>query len=142
MRNSSIIAAGLVMALSAVSAAAFAHGAEKHKTAPANAQMQRLHDMMPIYSSALANLEQAVEKRDVAAVEAETGRMLATIPDLKKSRPHKNLKKLKTFREIAAGLERDLKEVEQFAGISDYDKAKTALNKVEVRCGECHVKFR
>lgn len=49
---------------------AFAHGTEKHgKSAPADVQMKKLHDMMPIFSVASAKLEAAIEKGDAAAVE-------------------------------------------------------------------------
>lgn len=126
-----------------IQGAAFAHEGEKHggkqKT---DAQMQKLHDMMPMYGAALANVEKALEKKDAAAVEAEAGKMLATTPDLKKAKPHKNLKQLKTFRNIAAGFESDLKETVELAKKGDFVKAKTAFGKAESKCAECHAKFR
>ena len=114
------------------------HGG-KHNTYP---QMQKLHDMMPMYAMTLAKLEAALEKRDVAAVEAEGGKMLATTPDLKNGKPHKNLKQLKTFRSIAASFESDLKETVERAKKGDFTKAKDVFEKVEAKCAECHAKFR
>lgn len=128
------------VALLLAAAGASAHASQKHKAA--DAQMQKLHDMMPMFSRALANLESAVEKRDAAAVEAEAGRMLAALPDLKKSRPHKNLTQLKTFRALAGELERDLKGVAGSVKSSDFEKAKTALSKAESTCAACHALFR
>lgn len=122
---------------------AFAHEGEKHeKTHKTDAQMQKLHDMMPTYAVALAKLEGALEKGDPAAVEAEGGKLLATTPDLKKAKPHKNLKQLKTFRRIAAGFENDVKETVELAKKGDFVKAKSAFKKAEAKCAECHAKFR
>lgn len=122
---------------------AFAHEGErdtkKHKT---NAQMQKLHGMMPVYAMALAKLETALKKGNAAAVEAEAGKMLATTPDLIKGKPHKNLKQLKTFRSIAAGFESDLKETVELAKKGDFPKARDAFKKAEAKCAECHAKFR
>lgn len=43
---------------------------------------------------------------------------------------------------MAAGFERDLKETLELAKKGDFPKAKTAFQKVEDRCTECHAKFR
>lgn len=137
------IAATMVCALLLVQGTAFAHKGEKHtKKQKTDARMQKLHDMMPMYGIALANVEKALEKGDTAAVEAEAGKMLATAPDLKKAKPHKNLKQLKTFRSIAAGFESDLKETVELAKKGDFTKAKAVFKKAEAKCAECHAKFR
>jgi cytochrome c556 len=122
---------------------AFAHEGNKHgKEHKADAQMQKLHDMMPMYAVALSKVEAALEKREPSAVETEAGRMLSTAPDLKKAKPHKNLKQLKTFRSIAAGFEKDLKETVDLAKKGDFVKAKTAFMRAEAKCAACHAKFR
>ncbi len=105
---------------------AFAHGTEEHgKTTPVDAQMKKLHAIMPMFSVASAKLKTALEKGDAATVEAEAGKILAAIPDLKKSRPHKNIKQRKNFAVLAA----------------DFDK-RAAFKKVEEQCAACHAKFR
>jgi len=138
------IAAMTVCAMLLVQGGAFAHEGEKHeqKKHKTDTLMQKLHDMMPMYGAALASVEMALEKKDASAVETEAGKMLATTPDLKKSKPHKNSKQLKTFRNIAAGFESDLKETVDLAKKGDFDKAKAAFNKAEEKCAKCHAKFR
>lgn len=137
------ITAVTICAFLLIQGGAFAHeGAKRTKRHGTNAQMQKLHDMMPMYAMALAKLEAALEKRDAAAVEAEAGRMLATTPDLKKGKPHKNLKQLKTFRSIAAGFESDLEETVELVKKGDFAKARAAFQKAEAKCAECHAKFR
>lgn len=121
---------------------AFAHEGKKHGKDTANAQMQKLHDMMPMYAVALAKVEAALEKGDPAVVESEAGKMLATAPDLEKAKPHKNLKQLKTFRNIATGFEKDLKETVDLTKKGDFAKAKDVFKKTEAKCAECHAKFR
>lgn len=123
--------------------AAFAQEGGKHKKGhTANARMQKLHDMMPMYGVALSRLETALEKGDSAAVEAEAGKMLATTPDLKKARPHKNVKQLAKFKSIATGFENDLKQTVELAKAGDFGKAKGAFKKAEEQCVECHALFR
>ena len=119
---------------------AFAYEGGKHHKE--DGQIQKLHDMMPMYAIAMAKLESALDKADLAAVEAEAGKMLATSPNLQKSKPHKNLKQLKAFRSIAAGFERDLKETVGLAKKGDFPKAKTSFLNAETKCAECHAKFR
>lgn len=137
------VAAITICALLLFQGGAFAHEGEKHeKKQKTNAVMQKLHDMMPMYGMALANVEAALEKKDSVAVETEAGKMLATTPDLKKAKPHKNLKQLKTFRSIASGFESDLKETVALAKKGDFTKAKDAFKKAEAKCAECHAKFR
>lgn len=139
-RTAAITACALML----IQGAAFAHEGEKHeqKTHKTDAQMQKLHDMMPMYGAALASVEKALEKKDAAAVETEAGKMLATTPDLKKAKPHRNLKQLKKFRSIAAGFESDLKESVELAKKGDFGKAKDAFKKAEAKCAECHGMFR
>ena len=122
---------------------ALAHGTEKHgKAAPADAQMKKMHDMMPMFSLASARLETSLEKGDTAAVESEAGKMLAAIPDLKKSKPHKNIKQRKEFVELATKMERNLISTVELAKSGDLAGAKTAFKKVEEICAACHAKFR
>ncbi|MFZ3208681.1 MAG: hypothetical protein WA140_07580 [Geobacteraceae bacterium] len=73
------------------------------------------------------------KKGDVAAVETEGGKMLATTPDLKNGKPHKNLKQLKTFRSIATGFESDLKGMVELAKKGDLTKTKDVFKKVEAK---------
>ena len=122
---------------------ALAHGTEKHgKAAPADAQMKKMHDMMPMFSLASARLETSLEKGDTAAVESEAGKMLAAIPDLKKSKPHKNIKQRKEFVELATKMKRNLISTVELAKSGDLAGAKTAFKKVEEICAACHAKFR
>ncbi|MBI2353891.1 MAG: cytochrome c [Deltaproteobacteria bacterium] len=122
---------------------AFAQEGGKHKKGhKADALMQRLHDMMPMYGVALSKLETALEKGDPAAVETEAGKMLATTPDLKKAKPHKNAKQLNKFKSIAAGFESELKQTVELARTGDFNKAKAAFKKAEDKCAECHALFR
>jgi soluble cytochrome b562 len=135
-----IMAITVVGAFLLTQGGAFAHeGRKLHK---GDAQMQKLHDMMPMYAIAMAKLEAALDKADLATVEAEAGKMLTTTPDLKKVKPHKKPKQLKTFRSLAAGFERDLKETVELAKKGDFPKAKTSFLNAETKCAECHAKFR
>lgn len=122
---------------------ALAHGAGKHgKATPADAQMEKMHAMMPMFSLASARLEKSIEKGDTAAVESEAGKMLAAIPDLKKTKPHKNIKQRKEFVELATRMERNLISTVELVKSGDLAGAKTAFKKVEEICAACHAKFR
>jgi hypothetical protein len=122
---------------------AFAHEGEMHgHEHQADAQMQKLHAMMPMYAVEQSKVEAALEKGDPAAVEIEAGKMLASVPDLKRSKPHKNLKQLKIFRSIAAHFENDLKETVALAKTGAFVKAKVVFKNAEAKCVECHAKFR
>lgn len=133
----------LICAFLPIQGGAFAHEGENHgKEHKSNAQMQKLHDMMPMYAVALSKVEAALEKGDPAAVETEAEKMLATVPDLKKAKPHKNIRQLNTFRNIAAGFEKDLKETVDLAKNGNFVKAKTAFQRAEAKCAACHAKFR
>ncbi len=138
----------MIMAISAcvgllTQSAAFAHEGQNHlKAHKEDAQMEKLHKMMPMYSQAQAKISEALEKGDSATVESETGKILATTPDLKKSKPHKNLKEVKTMRKIASAFERDIKNTAVLVKKRDFTGAKGAFAKAQKRCNECHVKFR
>jgi soluble cytochrome b562 len=98
--------------------------------------------MMPMFAAELPKVESALEKRDAAAVEIGAGKMLAAVPDLKKSKPHKNLSHMKEFRSIAARYEHDLKDTVNLAKKGDFTKAKVVFKNAEAKCAECHAKFR
>jgi len=133
----------LVLETSALSGVVFAHGTEQHgKTTPADAQMKKLHAMMPMFSGASANLEAALEKNDAVTVEAEAGKILKSLPDLKKSKPHKNVKQRKVFVELATSFEKTVVLTTELAKNGDFVGAKAAFKKVEDACAACHAKFR
>ena len=133
----------LVLGLLTIHGQAFAHGAEKHgKSKPADAHMKKLHDMMPMFSVASAKLETALEKDDAAAVEAEAGKILSALPDLKKSKPHKNVKQRSKFVELAKKQEEAVIITVDLAKKGDFPRARAAYKKVEAICAECHTKFR
>jgi len=138
MRRVATIAACVLMLLEGV---ALAHEGHHHGHMD-DEQMQKLHHMMPMYSETLPKMTGAVEKGDASAVKNETGKILATIPDLKKSKPHKNLKKLSTFRKIADEFQKNVKETEEAAQKGDFGQAKEAVKKVEASCVKCHSDFR
>ena len=144
MRTRSFIATiCFIFGLLALSGLAFAHDTEKHgKMASADAQMKKLHAMMPILSQLSANLEAALEKGDVVAIDAEVGRILSTLPDLKKSKPHKNIKQLKKFAELAATLEKTITSTAVLAKQGDVAGAKAAFKNAKKTCAACHAKFR
>ena len=122
---------------------ALADGAEKHgKSKQADARMKKLHDMMPMFSAATAKLGAALEKGDAAAVETESNRILAALPVLKKSRPHKNVKQRAKFVALAKQQEEAVTSVLDLAKSGDFAAAKEAFRKVEQTCAECHAKFR
>lgn len=132
----------MVCVLTMIHGGAFAHGGEKHGTNHSDAQMDRFHKMMPMYAQAQAKINEALNKGDAAAAEAEAQQILATIPDLKKSKPHKNLKKLDTFKKIADAFGTDVKTTADMAKTGDFVGARAAFRKAEERCNECHAKFR
>lgn len=122
---------------------AFGHGPEKHgKMIPVDAQMKKLHAMMPMFSVATAGLETALEKNDVPAVKSEAGKILAAIPDLKKSKPHKNINQRKQFAVLASSLEKAVTSTVEMSKSGDRAGAVAAFKKVEDACAACHAKFR
>jgi len=133
----------LMMGSLTFSGIAFAHGTEKHrKMVPVDAQMKKLHAIMPMFSLASAKLETALEKGDVTVVETEAEKILAAIPDLKKSKPHKNVKQRKKFVAFAATLEEAITSTAVLAKQGDFVGAKAAFKNAEKTCAACHAKFR
>ena len=122
---------------------AFAHEGEMHGHGhQADVQMQKLHAMMPMFAAEQLKAEAALEKGNPEAVGTEIGTMLAAVPDLRKSKPHKNLKHMKIFRSITARFERGLNDTVHLAKKGDFSGAKAAFRNVGERCAECHAKFR
>lgn len=122
---------------------AFAHETgNHHMDHKADTQMEKLHKIMPMYAQAQVMINEALEKGDAAAVESETGKILRSVPDLKKSKPHKNLKQLATFRKTVSAFERDVKKTASLAKTGDLAGAKAAFRAAQKRCDECHAKFR
>lgn len=121
---------------------ALAHGTKEHGGMAMDAQMKKLHAMMPMFSTASAQLETALDKGDALAAETETGKILVAIPDLKKSKPHKNIKQRKKFVELAASLEKSVTSTKDLAQKGDFGGAKAAFKIVEETCAACHSKFR
>lgn len=121
---------------------ALAHGTEEHGKMAMDSQMKKLHAMMPAFSTASAQLEAALDKGDTSAAEMEAGKILAAIPDLKKSKPHKNVKQHKKFVELATSLDKSVASTSDLAKKGDLAGAKVAFKKVEEACAACHAKFR
>ena len=137
------IVLSLVVGSLALRSIAFAHGTEKHgKTSPADVQMKKLHAMMPMFSLTTAMLETALDKGDVAAVEVEAGKIIAALPDLKKTKPHKNINQKKIFVELATSLGTAVNSTVDLAKKGDFVGAKGTFKKVEAACAACHASFR
>lgn len=143
MKNISTIAVTSLVTVTLALGVAFAHGTEKHgKTAAADAQMKKMHDMMPMFSLASAALETALEKGDITVAETEAAKIIAAIPDLKKSKPHKNIKQRKKFVELAINFEVAVISTLDLAKKGDFAGAKAAFKNAEKACADCHAKFR
>jgi cytochrome c556 len=120
-----------------------ANGTEKHgNMAVADVRMKKLHDMMPMFSAASAGLKSSLEKGDATTAKTQADRILAAVPDLKKSKPHKNVKQLKKYVELAKKMEETAIFTVYLAKKGDTVGAKTAFKKVEEACAACHAKFR
>jgi len=119
----------------------FAHGTDHHG-GHADEQMKKLHAMMPMFSIASAELKSALEKGDAEGAKAQADRILATIPDLKKSKPHKNIKQITDFKKIAGKMGADITKIVSLAGTGNFSKATVAFKDMETRCAECHTKFK
>lgn len=119
----------------------FAHGKNPHDGG-SDAGMNKLHAMMPLFSQASAELESAIEKGDAAAAKAQSEKILAAVTDLKKSRPHKNVKQRKKFVQLATKLDETVTLTVDLASKGDFAGAKTSFKKVEATCAACHAKFR
>ena len=119
------------------------HAADKHEHGMhADSQMRKLHAMMPMFSVASGKMELALERNDRATVEAEANRILAAIPDLKKSRQHKNPGQHKKYVELASQLESTVKVTVQHFRNGDTVRAKASFAAVTKACSACHARFR
>src|SRR5512147_581176 len=107
---------------------AFAHEGEHHAQGhKEDARMGKLHKIMPMYAQAQAKIDEALTKKDAVTVKKETGKILTTIPDLKNSRPHKNLKEIATFRKIASAFAADIEKTAALAKSGDFEGARIAF---------------
>lgn len=132
----------LVGTLILAAGSSFAHEGEEHGYHHHDAQMAKLHKMMPRYAKAQSSIEAALEKGDTAAVAKETEHILSTTADLKQCKPHKRLNELKDFQAMAAGFEKDVKSTDHFVRKGDLSGAKTFFAKAQQWCMSCHAKFR
>lgn len=142
MKRAGRFLAGAAVGVVALGGVAAAHGTGAHGDMAHDPQMQKLHAMMPMFSMASAELETALAKGDAAAADKESGRILAAIPDLKKSRPHRNVKQKKGLVKLAQQLEDQTTEVRGLARKGDFAAAREAFRKLEATCGECHDRYR
>lgn len=138
-----IVITFLVLGMMALSAVASTHGTEMHgEMAMTDMQMHKLHAMMPIFAMAAAKLKLALEKGDVTAVAAEAGKIVAALPDLKKSQPHKNVDQREKFVEFAENLEKTVTTTVSLAKKGDFAGARAAFKIAENTCAACHAIFR
>lgn len=142
MKRAGRFLAGAAWGVVALGGVAAAHGTGAHGDMAHDPQMRKLHAMMPMFSMASAELETALEKGDAAAADRESGKILAAIPDLKKSRPHRNVKQKKGFVTLAQQLEARASEVRGLARKGDFAAARETFRKLEATCGECHERYR
>lgn len=143
MKNRCIISvASLLLGAFALNGVAFAHGTAHGKSVAADARMQKLHAMMPMFSVAIAELEAALEKGDAFGANVQAEKKLAAVPDLKKARPHKNVKQLRKFADLATNLEKTVALTADLVKAGDFAGATAAFRKVEDACAACHARFR
>lgn len=84
-KKSVVVTISMVLGLFASHGIALAHGTEKHDNmAPMDAQMKKLHAIMPLFSLASANMETALEKGEIELLQSEAEKITAAIPELKK----------------------------------------------------------
>ena len=127
----------------ALSADAFAHGKAEHGTMMTDdVQMQKLHTMMPMFSKTCAELESAIKKNDRTTVKNCTVKMLAALPDLRETKPHKNVKQRKTYVEMVNKLEVAVKSTTNQINQGNSKGAKESFTMIEEMCVQCHAKFR
>lgn len=129
-------------ALLLVSAAAQAREEQQHGKHHAEAQMAKLHKMMPRYAKAQALIEKSLDRGDLKTVAKQADYLLSTTPDLKKSKPHKNVAQLEEFQKIAAEFEVEVNKVTKSAKAGDIAGARAAFASAKDRCNSCHTKFR
>jgi Cytochrome C' len=122
---------------------AFAHEAGEHNMShDQDPRMLVLHKIMPKFARAQVRISEALKERNTPAVKSETGEILKSLPELKKARPHKNLRNLPTFRKIADAFEKEIRATAALAKVGNYAEAARAFAKAQKRCDECHAKFR
>ena len=114
----------------------------EHNAMHAEEHMATQHSLMAMYAQAQAKINEALQKGDTAVVKAETRKLLATIPELKKITPHKNRNGQKAIGQIAAAFEAELKTTLVRIGKRDFAGAGKSFGKAEGKCSECHAKFR
>ena len=137
MKGILILLAGSMLLLSGTTALAAeehghgkGHGREEHGKHHNDAQMAKLHKMMPRYGKAQVSMNAALESGDLKVIAKETAYLLSTTADLKKSKPHKNRSELDEFRKIAAGFEQDVKKTADSAKKGDLAGACISLEGV------------
>lgn len=118
-----------------------AHGKDP-RGGSVDAQMKKLHAMMPMFSVASADLETALEKGDASAALIQADKIIAATPDLIKSKPHKNIKQRKKLVELATNFDKTMTTTVDLIKKNDISGAKTAFKQVEELCAACHAKFR
>jgi DNA topoisomerase IB len=97
---------------------------------------------MALYAQTQAKINESLQKEDDRTIEAETRKILATIPELKKLTPHKNRKGQKAMQRIADAFAADLKTTAERVGNRDFAGAREAFRKAEEKCSACHTRFR
>jgi len=141
MKILEFIAVVLSTGLLFITPKASAHGKDPRGGA-VDGQMKKLHAMMPMFSIASSELETALEKGDSAAALVQAEKIKTAAPDLKKSKPHKNLKQRKKFVQIATSFDEAIASTVDLIKKDDLSGAKTTFKKVEELCAACHAKFR
>lgn len=114
----------------------------EHHGAHMDDAMARQHLLMAGYAESQYKINAALKNRDNATIVVETRKLLATISDLKKTRPHRNLKERGKVAIIATGFEKDLVTVVSKAKKKDFVGAEKAFRMAEKRCEACHARFR
>jgi cytochrome c556 len=138
-RNVTALVSALLLCLAA---AVFAHEGMEHGGKRMGEAMARQHRLMAMYARTAAEIDESLKKGDAAAVEAGTRKILVSIPELKRMRPHKNLKERNAFPKIAAAFAADIKAVAANVKKGDFPGAMESFRSAEGKCNECHAKFR
>jgi len=125
-----------------LTATAFAHDMGSHGHGTSDAQMKKLHAMMPMFAVAVAGMDEALAKEDTATVKKEAHRILHEIPELKRSKPHKHAEQRKRFAEHADLLKAAVTTTMDLAGKGDLAAARHAFSKIGEACTACHAVFR
>jgi hypothetical protein len=132
-----IFTISLMLGSLSLSGAAFAHGTKVHgnRTA-ADARMMKLHAMMPMFSLTSLELEPAIEKHDAAGAQNKARKILVAIPDLKKSRPHKNVKQIGDFKSIAVKIGEDANKIIALTEKGSFTEAQRVFRDMEKPSGK------